>query len=61
MNQSNMKAIILRYKEGEFIDELIRKTLKFECSSKVSLVRRSLINYCQTILNSSGMKNEKLK
>ena len=45
-----MKTIILQYEENSEIAKLINGTLKIEQSSKVSLTKRALINYCHRIL-----------
>lgn len=52
-----MKTIIIQYKENSEFNNLIEETLKFEQSSKVSLAKRSIINYCKKILNQNGNTN----
>ena len=45
-----MKTITIQYEEDSEIAKLINGTLKIEQSSKVSLAKRALINYCHRIL-----------
>ncbi len=50
-----MKTIILQYEEDSEINSLIDDTLKIEQSSKVSLARRAIINYCKRVLQNGSL------